>query len=50
MLSLLSLFLTIAISITHIYLYFNPVKKTLYHAVGIIFSEAELFVIRCGIN
>jgi len=40
----------VAISITYIYLHSNPVKKTLYHAIGMISSEPELFAIRCSIN
>lgn len=40
----------VATSITYIYLHSNPVKKTLYHAIGIISSEPELFAIRCSIN
>ena len=41
---------TIAVSIAHVHLYLNPVKKTIHHAVNIISIEAELFTIRCGIN
>jgi len=40
----------IAISISHTYIHNRPVTKTLHHAVNIISIEAELFVIKCGIN
>ena len=40
----------VATSIAHIHVYDNQVIKTLYHTVNIIFTEAELFAIRCGIN
>ena len=37
------------ISIAHIHSFSNPLKKTLYHAINVISTEAELFAIRCGI-
>jgi len=37
----------ITISIAHVHLYLN---KTIYHAVNITSTEAELFAIRCSIN
>jgi len=40
----------ITMSIVHIHSYLNSIKKTLHHTVGIIFTEAELFAIRCSIN
>jgi len=40
----------VAISIAHIYLFNNPLKKILHHAINIISIEAELFAIRCEIN
>ena len=40
----------ITMSIVHIYSYLNSIKKTLHHAVGITFTEAELFAIRHSIN
>ena len=40
----------IAIFISHMHTYNNPIIKTLYHAVYITTTEAELFTIRCGIN
>jgi len=40
----------VATLIAHIYVYDNPVIKTLHHAVNVMSTEAELFVIRCGIN
>ena len=40
----------IAISITHIYIHNKPLIKTIYHAVNVTNTEAELFAIRCGIN
>jgi len=39
-----------ATSITHIYIHNRSVVKTLYHAVNINSTKAELFAIRCGIN
>ena len=41
---------SIATSILHIYTYNKSVTKTLHHAVNVMSTEAELFVIRCGIN
>ena len=40
----------VAISITHIYVYDNPVIKTLYHMINITSTEAELLAIRYSIN
>lgn len=40
----------ITISIAHIYLHLNSIKKTLHHAVGITSTKAELFAIRYSIN
>jgi len=40
----------VANSIIYIYLYTNPVKKTLHHTVGVTSSEAKFFAIRCSIN
>ena len=40
----------IATSIAYIHSYFNPVRKTLYQAINIITTEAELSVIRCEIS
>ena len=40
----------VATSIAHIHVYDNPVIKTLHYAVNVTSTEAELFVIRCGIN
>jgi len=39
-----------ATSIIHIYIHNRSVVKTLYHAVNINSTKAELFAIRCGIN
>ena len=40
----------ITTSISHVYLYNNGIKKTIYHAVSVSLTKAELFDIRCGIN
>jgi len=40
----------VALSIAHIHLFNNPLRKTLHHAVNVALKEAELFTIRCGIN
>ena len=40
----------VATSIAHIHVHDNQVIRTLYHTVNIIFTETELFAIRCGIN
>lgn len=40
----------VATSIAHIYIYDKSIIKTLYHMVNIIFTEAELFFIKCSIN
>jgi len=37
-------------SISHVYLFLNLVKKTIYHIVNIITTEAKLFNIRCNID
>ena len=37
-------------SIAHIHVHSSPVIKTIYHAVNIMSTKAELFAIRCGIN
>ena len=37
-------------SIAHIYIHDTPVVKMIHHAVNITFTEAKLFVIRCGLN
>jgi len=39
-----------AISIAHIHICDKLIVKTLYHAVNITSTEAELFIIRCDIN
>ena len=40
----------IAISISYMHTFNSPLIKTLYHAVFVTSTEAELFAIRCGIN
>ena len=40
----------IAMSILHMHIHNCPITKTLYHAVHITSTKAELFTIRCGIN
>ena len=40
----------IAISISHVHLANQPLIKTVYHAVFVTSTEAELFAIRCSIN
>jgi len=40
----------IATSISHVHIHNKPITKTLYHAVNVMSTEAELFVIRCGID
>ena len=37
-------------SIAHIHIHDKPITKTLYYALNITSTEAELFSIRCGIN
>ena len=37
-------------SIAHIHFFNNPIIKTHHYTINIIFTEAELFVIKCGIN
>ena len=40
----------ITTSILHVHLPSNLIKKTIHHAVNVMFTKAELFAIRCGIN
>jgi len=40
----------VAISISHIYIYNKPVIRTLYRAMNVTSTEAELLAIRCSIN
>ena len=40
----------IAMSISHMHTFNNPIIKMVYHMVHIISTKAELFTIRCGIN
>ena len=40
----------VATSIAHIYVFNNPIIKTLYHVINITTTEAELFAIGCSIN
>jgi len=40
----------IATSISHMHICNHPLTKTVYHAVYVMSTEAELFAIRCGIN
>jgi len=40
----------IATSVSHIHIQDKPLIKTVHHAVFITSAEAELFVIRCGLN
>ena len=40
----------VAISILHIHLSYNSIKKTIHHAVNITSTETELFAIRYRIN
>jgi len=40
----------VAFSISHIHSFNNLLKKTLYYAINIISTEAELFAIRCSIS
>ena len=40
----------VATLIAHIYIHNNSVIKTLYYAINVTFTEAELFAIRCDIN
>ena len=40
----------IATSIAYIHSFNSSLKKTLYHTINITSIEAELFVLRCGIN
>ena len=37
-------------SIAYIHIHDTPVVKIIHHAVNITFTEAKLFVIRCGLN
>ena len=36
--------------IIYIHTFNSPLKKTLHHAINIIFTKAKLFTIQCGIN
>ena len=40
----------ITMSIVHVHFHSNLIKKTIHHAVNVTSPEAELFIIRCGIN
>jgi len=40
----------IAISISHIQREHDIVMKSIYYAMNISFTEAKLFIIRCGIS
>ena len=40
----------IAMLISHIHLYYKPIIKTIYRAINITTTKAELFTIQCGIN
>ena len=40
----------ITTSILHIHSGWNVLTKTIHHIINITFTEAELFLIRCGIN
>ena len=40
----------VATSILHVYSSLNSIKRTIYYAVNITLTEAELFAIRCEIN
>ena len=40
----------IVTSISHTHTHNNPITKTVYHAVHVTSTEAELFAIRCSIN
>ena len=40
----------VTISIAHVHSLLNSVKKTIHYVVNIMFTEAELFTIRCDIN
>ena len=40
----------VAIFIAHVHIDDSPIIKTIYYAVNITFTEAELFVIRYGLN
>ena len=40
----------IATSISHVHIANQPLIKMLHHAILVTTTEAELFVIRCGIN
>ena len=41
---------SVAMSISHIHVHNKPVVKTLHHAVNVTSTEAEFFVLCCGIN
>ena len=40
----------VAMSIAHVHSGENIVAKTIYYAVNVTLTKAELFVIKCGIN
>jgi len=40
----------IAMSISHMYTFNNPIIKMVYHVVHVTSTEAKLFTIRCSIN
>ena len=40
----------IATSISHTYIFNQPLIKTIHHAAFVTSTEAEMFAIRCGIN
>jgi len=40
----------VATSIAYVHIHNNPIVKTLYYVINITSTEAELFVIRYGIN
>jgi len=40
----------VAMSIAYVHSDENIVAKTIYYAVNVTLTEAELFVIKCGIN
>jgi len=40
----------VATLIAHIHVHNSPIIKTIYQTVNVMSTEAELFVIKCGIN
>ena len=40
----------ITMFISHIYMHNKPIIKTIYYAINITFTKAELFAIHCSIN